>query len=262
MPGTSRAPEGRGRPIASLTSHSNGGRAATVSSITTATVRQRRAASTTPARPATTTTGVEPNRETHSATRFTTGVRSSMLRRVIGGSQTSHRPSSMAASTPSTTATATAAGSNHGNRRRMARSVIGGDRCMSGQRRRVETRRRRRVHTLRCDAAGDLVQGSLGAPGSECPITRLDARSADSFGVALVVSLGVLLALGLVVAADRAARCGTSLVTAAVRACVQLAAVSVVIAAVLGRTWLAVLFALIDVRGRHLHGGGSSRRPP
>jgi hypothetical protein len=46
VPSTSRAPEGRGRAITSLTSHSNGGRAATVSSITTATARQRRAAET------------------------------------------------------------------------------------------------------------------------------------------------------------------------------------------------------------------------
>ena len=50
---------------------------------------------------------------------------------------------------------------------------------------------------------------------------------------------------GLVVARIGRLGVGTSLLTAAVRACVQLAAVSVVIAAVLGRTWLAVLFALM-----------------
>ncbi len=68
---------------------------------------------------------------------------------------------------------------------------------------------------------------------------------APSFGVALVISLGVLLAPGLFVARVGRLGVGTSLATATVRACVQLAGVSVIIAAVLGRTWLAVLFAFM-----------------
>jgi UDP-glucose/iron transport system permease protein len=68
---------------------------------------------------------------------------------------------------------------------------------------------------------------------------------APSFGVALIVSLGVLLALGLGVSQIGRLGVGRSLVTATLRACAQLAAVSVVIAAVLSRTWMAVLFAFV-----------------
>jgi UDP-glucose/iron transport system permease protein len=62
---------------------------------------------------------------------------------------------------------------------------------------------------------------------------------APSFGVALIVSLGVLVALGLGVSHIGRLGVGRSLVTATLRACVQLAAVSVVIAAV-----LAIIFGL------------------
>ena len=71
----------------SLMSHSKGGRAATTTNITRATVRERRAARATPASPAASTTGVEPNREIHSATRFTPGERSSTKASVMGRSQ-------------------------------------------------------------------------------------------------------------------------------------------------------------------------------
>jgi putative ABC transport system permease protein len=62
---------------------------------------------------------------------------------------------------------------------------------------------------------------------------------APSFGVALIVSLAVLVALGLGVSHIGRLGVGRSLVTATLRACVQLAAVSVVIAAV-----LAIIFGL------------------
>jgi putative ABC transport system permease protein len=63
------------------------------------------------------------------------------------------------------------------------------------------------------------------------------------FGVPLIIALVLLLALA--VGASRIGRLGLagSLSTAAARACVQLAAVSLIIGVVLGRTWSALLFA-------------------
>jgi putative ABC transport system permease protein len=59
----------------------------------------------------------------------------------------------------------------------------------------------------------------------------------------LAIALVVLLALAVVIARVGRIPVTTSLVTAGVRACVQLAAVSLVIAAVLGHVWSALLFA-------------------
>ena len=92
MPATSRAPLGRGRPTRSLSSHSTAGRAAIVTSITSASARQRRAAMTTPIAPAPRTTGVEPSRETQSASRSTRGVRNATLASVMGRSHTNRAP--------------------------------------------------------------------------------------------------------------------------------------------------------------------------
>ena len=59
----------------------------------------------------------------------------------------------------------------------------------------------------------------------------------------LAVGLALLLALAVGVSWLGQLRIGTSVAVAAVRACVQLAAVSLVIAAVLDQTWSALLFA-------------------
>lgn len=67
--------------------------------------------------------------------------------------------------------------------------------------------------------------------------------NSPTVGVSLVVAVVLLLALAVGGSRLGCLGVGTALVTAAVRACVQLAAVSLVIAAVLDRTWSAVVFA-------------------
>jgi putative ABC transport system permease protein len=67
--------------------------------------------------------------------------------------------------------------------------------------------------------------------------------ASPTLGLPLALALVVLLALAVGVARVGRIPVAASLTTAAVRACVQLAAVSVVIAAVLGQVWSALLFA-------------------